>query len=101
MTWLPVWLRAAVITSAQTFIGTFLALLLAMVPDALDWVNGGAIPDLATYAKLLAAAFAAFITGVVTAAYRRVKPIGTDYPDAMPPTTAVIVVDGTDTAENP
>lgn len=85
---LPTWLRAAVITGAQTFVGTVLALFLAVIPDLLGWVNGGAIPDLATYAKLLAGAVAAFVTGVLTAVYRKVKPIETSYADALDVTTS-------------
>lgn len=89
---LPTWLRAAVITSAQAFAGTVLALFLAVVPELLGWVNGGTIPDLATYAKLLAGATAAFVTGVLTAIYRKLKPIEQSYPDAIE-TTAIDVTD--------
>jgi hypothetical protein len=96
MTRLPTWLRAAIITSAQAFAGTVLALFLAVVPELLGWINGGTIPDLATYAKLLAGAVAAFVTGVVTAIYRKLKPIEQSYPDAIETTAVDITGPGLD-----
>lgn len=71
---LPSWLRAAVITSVQTFVGTFLVTLLGLLGQVQEWVGGGEPPDLTAPAKALASAFVALAVGVVTAVYRKLNP---------------------------
>lgn len=86
---LPTWLRAAVITSGQTFVGSFLVLLLGLLGDVQDWLDGGAAPSLDVAAKALVSLLVAFGTGVITAGYRAVRPVQNTYPelptDGTPP----------------
>ena len=78
---LPTWLRAAVITGFQTFLGSFLVLLLGLLSDVQDWVDGGAVPNFEWLAKALVSLIIAFVTGVITAAYRTVRPVENTYPE--------------------
>jgi hypothetical protein len=82
---LPTWLRAAVITGFQTFLGSFLVLLLSLVASVNEWIDGGVAPDWSVLAKALSALVLGFVTGVLTAAYRAVRPVENTYPE--PPTT--------------
>ncbi len=79
---LPPAIRAAVITSVQTFVGTALVTLLGILGAVQDWVGGGDPPDLTAPAKVVASAAVAVVVGVVTALYRTVKPPAESYPDA-------------------
>ncbi len=86
---LPTWLRAAINTSWQTFLGAFALLLLAALGDAQDWLDTGAAVDVAFYGKALLSLVIAFVAGVITAVFRRVRPAEQAYID----TTAVDVTD--------
>lgn len=85
---LPTWLRAAVITAGQTFVGTFLVTLLGVLADVQEWLNDGPAPSLDAPAKAVLSAVVALAVGIVTAAYRALRPVQNTYPE--PPTDPVI-----------
>lgn len=79
---LPTWLRAAVTTGLQTLAGLVLLGLLDLALDVQDWVADPTNPvDFSTFAKLVVAAVITFLSGLVTAVYRYLKPIETSYPE--------------------
>jgi ABC-type uncharacterized transport system permease subunit len=83
---LPTWLRAAVITSGQAFVGTFLVTLLGLLGDVQDWVEDNSDPiDLSVPTKALASAVVALAVGIVTAIFRAVRPVENAYPEPPKP----------------
>jgi hypothetical protein len=82
---LPTWLRAAVITGFQTFLGSFLVLLIGLLSEVQDWVDGGAAPNLEFAAKAIVSLVIAFVTGTLTALYRAVRPVENTYPEPPKP----------------
>jgi hypothetical protein len=83
---LPTWLRAAVITSVQAFVGTFLVTLLGLLGDIQEWVEDSTNPvDLGVPAKAIGSAVVALAVGVVTAVFRAVKPVENSYPEPPKP----------------
>lgn len=86
---IPPWLRAALITSGQAAIGSLLLVLLSLVADVNDWLADPTNPvDLSGPAKLVMAAALTFVTGVVTAVYRYLRPPQNTYPEG--PTKAEV-----------
>lgn len=71
---MPNWLRAALITAAQSFAGTVLVGLLGVLDAVNQWAQGGDPPDLSTFSKIVAGAATAAAAGVVTAVVRAIKP---------------------------
>lgn len=78
---MPSYLKAALITAAQTFIAATLATLLGLLGAVQDWVGGGAPPDITAPAKVVMSALVAAVAGIVTAVWRAMKPPEQDYPD--------------------
>lgn len=82
---MPNYLKAALITAAQTFVASTLATLLGVLGAVQSWVGGGDPPDLTAPAKIVASAFLAAVAGVITAIYRAAKPPETTYTSDVDP----------------
>lgn len=79
---IPPWLRAAIITSAQVAAGYLLLIVLNLLFDISAWLSDPTNPvDLSTPAKLAVGVLITFITGVVTAVYRAIRPPQNTYPE--------------------
>lgn len=76
---MPSWLKAALITTAQTFLASAFITLTGLLGEIQDWINDGAEPDWSSTAKLLGSAAIAAASGLVTAAWRALKPPEADY----------------------
>lgn len=83
MSRLPTWLRAAINTAWQSFVGSFALLLLAALGDAQDWLDTGVVPDLAFYRKAILSLVIAFVAAIVTAIFRKVRPAEKAYIDTI------------------
>lgn len=79
---LPTWLRAALITGAQSFAGTVAVGLLGVLDAFNAWAQTGDPVDLSVFAKLVAGAATAAAAGVITAVVRYFKPVENTYPEA-------------------
>lgn len=83
---LPTWLRAAVITGGQALVGSALLWLLDLVLDVQSWVADPTNPvDISGAGKALVSILFTFVTFVVTAIYRSVKPVENSYPEQPKP----------------
>lgn len=78
---LPTWLRAAVITSIQTFIAATLVGFINLFGEVQSWVDDGVVPDFSIFARTVASAAIAAAVGVVTAVYRVLRPVENAYPE--------------------
>jgi hypothetical protein len=86
---IPPWLRAAIITGLQTLVGSLLLIVLSLILDVNDWLSDPTNPvDLSGPAKLALAAVVTFVSFIVTAVYRAIRPPQNTYPEA--PTKADI-----------
>lgn len=84
---IPPWLRAALITGGQALIGSLLLILVSLAADVNDWLSDPTNPvDISGPAKLAMAAAITFVTFLVTAVYRAIRPPQNTYPE--PPTKA-------------
>lgn len=83
---LPTWLRAAVITAGQTAVAALLLVLLDVLFDVQDWVEDPTNPvDLSGAATAAGVVVITFLSGVVTAVVRAVKPPENTYPEPPKP----------------
>lgn len=90
---LPTWLRAAIITAAQVLAAAVLAVVLDVLRLLTVWAFGGdppALDDLRAAALAIVGAILVFLTAVVTAIYRRIRPLAASYPDAIDATATEI-----------
>jgi hypothetical protein len=79
---LPPWLRAAVITAGQTAVGSLLLIGLSLLVDVNGWLADPTNPvDLSGPAKLALGVAVTFVSFVVTAAYRALRPPQNTYPE--------------------
>lgn len=77
---MPSWLRAALITSVQTFLATALVTLLGLLGEIQEWINDSTDePDWSNAAKLVGSAFVAAVSGLITAVWRYLRPPEEDY----------------------
>lgn len=82
---LPTWLRSAVITAVQTFVGVFLASLVNTFGEVQVWIDEGIVPDFSILARTTAGAAVAAFVFVVTAAHRALRPVENTYPEQPHP----------------
>lgn len=78
---LPTWLRAAVITSIQTFVAATLVGFINLFGEVQSWVDDGVAPDFSIFARTVASAAIAAAVGVITAVYRVLRPVENAYPE--------------------
>lgn len=71
---MPSWLKAALITSVQTFVASVLVTLLGLLAAVQEWIGGGDAPDWSNAAKVVGSALVAAAAGVITAVQRYFKP---------------------------
>lgn len=82
---MPTWLKAALITSAQTFLASAFVTLTGLLAEIQDWINDGVEPHWSNAAKLLGSAAAAAASGVITGIWRALKPPEETYSPQPPP----------------
>lgn len=71
---IPSWLRAALITAAQSFAGTVLVALLGVLDQVREWTETRNPPDLSAFGSVVVGAATAAAAGVITAIVRAIKP---------------------------